>query len=176
MKKTDNIYLVGFMGVGKSTISKQLQPLLGWKEVDTDKYIVGKKRMSISDIFEAYGEAYFRTLETNILKYLAKEEGQIISCGGGMALKEENRKIMKASGTVFLLSASPQTIYEHVKNGKERPLLNGHMDVKYIAELMEKRRPCYEKAGDIEIVTDSLTPEEVAEKIAEHMKEQRGEL
>lgn len=167
MKEERNIYLIGFMGVGKSTISRQLQKLLGWKEIDTDQYIVGKKKMAITDIFSAYGEAYFRTLETNILKDISKEQKQIVSCGGGMALKQENRKIMKQSGNVILLTASPQTIYEHVKGKKERPLLNGHMDVGYIAQLMKERESYYKEAADYEIAVDGLTPEKAAAQIIE---------
>lgn len=170
MRRTGNIYLIGFMGVGKTTISKQLEQLLEWDEIDTDKYIVKKKKMPVTDIFEQYGEAYFRKLETNILKDIAKTEKQIVSCGGGMPLKEENRKLMKKSGTVILLSASPKTIYEHVKKGKERPLLNSHMDLEYIENLMEKRAKDYQAAKDIEIWTDALSPEQVARKIVEEMK------
>jgi len=169
MKKSQNIYLIGFMGVGKTTISKQIQQLLEWDEIDTDKFIVKKKKMPITEIFEQYGEAYFRKLETNILKDIAKMRELIVSCGGGMPLKEENRKIMKKSGTVILLSASPETIYEHVKKGKERPLLNGTMDLEYIESLMKKREKDYQAAKDIEIWTDYLSPEQVAQKIIENI-------
>lgn len=165
MREDKNIYLIGFMGVGKSTVSRQLQKMLEWDEIDTDQYIVGRKKMAITDIFSAYGEAYFRTLETNILKDIAKEQKQIVSCGGGMALKQENQKIMKQSGTVILLTASPQTIYEHVKGKKERPLLNGHMDVDYIENLMKERETYYKEAADYELAVDGLTPEEAASQI-----------
>lgn len=157
--------MIGFMGVGKTTVSKQLREEIGWEEVDTDKVIVSKKKMGIPEIFEKYGERYFRDLETNILKDLAREEGKIISCGGGVILKEENRRIMKSSGKVVLLSASAQTIYEHVKKGKNRPLLNGNMNPAYIEKLMGERSPYYELAKDVEIVTDGLNPQEVAEEI-----------
>lgn len=165
MKEKGNIYLIGFMGVGKTTVSKHLRDQIHWEEVDTDKVIVSKKKMTIPEIFEKYGERYFRNLETNILRDLAKEGGKIISCGGGVILKEKNRKIMKESGNVVLLSASAEVIYEHVKKGKDRPLLNGNMNPAYIKKMMEERQPYYEAAMDVEIFTDALTPEEVAAEI-----------
>lgn len=165
MREEKNIYLIGFMGVGKTTVSKQLKEMTGWEEADTDKVIVSKKKMSIPEIFEKYGERYFRDLETNILRDFSKEKKKIISCGGGVILKEENRKIMKGSGTVVLLSAKPETIYEHVKKGKDRPLLNGNMNLEYIGKLMSEREPFYEAAKDVEIITDGKTPEEVAREM-----------
>lgn len=165
MKDKGNIYLIGFMGVGKTTVSKQLKDQIHWEEVDTDKVIVLKKKMTIPEIFEKYGERYFRNLESNILRDLAKEGGKIVSCGGGVILREENRKIMKESGTVVLLSASAATIYEHVKKGKERPLLNGNMNPAYIEKMMGERQPYYEAAMDVEIITDEKKPEEVASEI-----------
>ena len=116
MKKKRNIYLIGFMGVGKTTVSKYLRELTGWEEVDTDKVIVRKKNMGIPEIFEKYGENYFRNLESHILEDYAKKGQRIVSCGGGIILRENNRKLMKKSGTVILLSATPQTIYENVKD------------------------------------------------------------
>lgn len=170
MKKEGNIYLIGFMGVGKSTVSKQLKEMTGWEEIDTDKLITAKKKMGIPEIFEKFGERYFRDLETNLLKDLSRESKKIISCGGGMILREENQKTMKTGGTVVLLSATPQTIFEHVKNGKERPILNGNMNIPYIEKLVQERQPFYEKAKDIEVVTDDKTPQEVAEEIIKLLK------
>lgn len=165
MKEKGNLYLIGFMGVGKTTVSRQLKDQIQWEEVDTDKVIVSKKKMTIPEIFEKYGERYFRDLETNILKDLSREERKIISCGGGVILKEENRKIMKSSGTVVFLSASPEVIYEHVKKGKDRPLLNDNMNPAYIEKMMGERQPFYEAAKDVEIFTDGMMPEEVAARI-----------
>ncbi|MCI8326932.1 MAG: shikimate kinase [Lachnospiraceae bacterium] len=167
MRETGNIYLIGFMGVGKTTVSKKMREQIKWEEVDTDRFIVSEKGMEISEIFEKFGERYFRDLETNILKKLAKEGGKIISCGGGVILKEENRKIMKESGTVVLLTACADTIYEHVKDGTDRPLLNGNMNPAYIEKLMEERKPYYDLAKDVEITTDGKTPLEIAQEMIE---------
>lgn len=170
MKKQGNIYLIGFMGVGKTTVSKYLRELTGWEEVDTDKVIVRKKNMGIPEIFEKYGENYFRNLESHILEDYAKKGQRIVSCGGGIILRENNRRLMKKSGTVILLSATSQTIYENVKDGKDRPLLNGNMNPDYIGQMMQERQPYYEKAKDIEIVTDEKAPKDVAFEIIERLQ------
>ena len=142
MQLTKNLYLIGFMGAGKSSVSRAMAELSGLCEIDTDEEIVRREDRSIPEIFEQEGEIYFRETETALLRELAKKQGLIVSCGGGTILKEENRRLMKESGEVIFLSAKPETIYERVKNGKNRPLLNGHMNVEYIAELLAKRMPC----------------------------------
>lgn len=165
MQLEKNIYLIGFMGAGKSSVSQAMAEYSGLREIDTDEEIVRREKRSIPEIFEQDGEDYFRKLETDLLRELSDRQGLIVSCGGGTILKEENRRLMKESGEVVLLSARPETIYERVKGGKNRPLLNGHMNVDYIAELLAKRMPCYEQAKTVEIVTEDKTPEQIAEEI-----------
>lgn len=165
MQLDKNIYLIGFMGAGKSSVSRAMTEISGLDEVDMDAAIVSREGMTIPEIFEKKGEEYFRKAETEVLKELAGRQGVIVSCGGGTILKEENRKLMKKSGEVVFLSASPETIYERVKNGKNRPLLNGHMNVEYIRGLMEKRMPSYQQAKTMEIITDGKPPQKIAEEI-----------
>lgn len=165
MQLDKNIYLIGFMGAGKSSVSRAMTEISGLDEVDMDAAIVSREGMTIPEIFEKKGEEYFRKAETEVLKELAGRQGVIVSCGGGTILKEENRKLMKKSGEVVFLSASPETIYERVKNGKNRPLLNGHMNVEYIRGLMEKRMPSYQQAKTMEIITDGKSPQKIAEEI-----------
>lgn len=160
-----NIFLIGFMGSGKSTIAKALQKELGFPLVEMDERIVQEQGMSINDIFEKYGEARFRDIESQLIVKLGKQEASIVSCGGGVVVRSENTQNMKQSGKIVFLKAKPQTIYERVKNSTERPILNGHMNVEYIAELMEKRRPLYEAAADITIQTDGKSKEEVCAEI-----------
>lgn len=165
MQLDKNIYLIGFMGAGKSSVSRAMAEISGLEEIDMDAAIVSREGMTIPEIFEKKGEEYFRRAETEVLKELAGKQGVIVSCGGGTILKEENRNIMKESGEVLFLSASPETIYERVKNGRNRPLLNGHMNVEYIRGLMEERMPCYQQAKTKEIVTDGKLPQKIAEEI-----------
>lgn len=160
-----NIFLIGFMGAGKSTIARTLQRELGFPLVEMDERIVQEQGMSINDIFAQYGEAHFREIESQLVVDLGKQEPSIVSCGGGVVVRPENMQNMKKSGRIVLLKASPETIFERVKNSTDRPILNGHMNVEYIAELMEKRRVLYEEAADITIQTDGKTREQICEEI-----------
>ena len=160
-----NIFLIVFMGAGKSTIARTLQRELGFPLVEMDDRIVQEQGMSINDIFAQYGEAHFREIESQLVVDLGKQEPSIVSCGGGVVVRPENTQNMKKSGRIVLLKASPETIFERVKNSTDRPILNGHMNVEYIAELMEKRRALYEEAADITIQTDGKTREQICEEI-----------
>lgn len=160
-----NIFLIGFMGAGKSTIARTLQRELGFPLVEMDERIVQEQGMSINDIFAQYGEAHFREIESQLVVDIGKQEPSIVSCGGGVVVRPENTQNMKKSGRIVLLKASPETIFERVKNSTDRPILNGHMNVEYIAELMEKRRALYEEAADITIQTDGKTREQICEEI-----------
>lgn len=160
-----NIFLIGFMGAGKSTIARTLQRELGFPLVEMDERIVQEQGMSINDIFAQYGEAHFRDIESQLVVDLGKQEPSIVSCGGGVVVRPENTQNMKKSGRIVLLKASPETIFERVRNSTDRPILNGHMNVEYIAELMEKRRALYEEAADITIQTDGKTREQICEEI-----------
>lgn len=162
---THNIFLIGFMGVGKSTVSDYLSKILASPQVEMDQVIVNKEQMSINKIFEEYGEEYFRNCETNLLIELQKKNNQIVSCGGGVAMREINVKEMKKNGRVVLLTASPETILERVKDSDERPLLRGRKNTEYISELMEIRRPKYRAAADVIVDTDHKSVEEIAEEI-----------
>lgn len=170
MSKLDfNVFLIGFMGAGKSTIAKKLTEELDMELVEMDQRIVEEQGMSINEIFEQKGEAGFRDIESQLVVDLGKQEASIISCGGGVVVREQNVENMKKSGKIVFLTARPETILERVKDGTDRPLLNGHMNVEYIEQLMEKRRALYEGAADIKISTDNKTVEEICKEIIEKM-------
>ena len=168
-----NIVLIGFMGTGKSTIARELAKTHQMNIVEMDEEIVRRRGKSIADIFEEEGEEYFRDLETALLKELQTKENQVISCGGGAVLREENVRVMKKNGCVVLLTALPQTIYERVKNNTDRPILQGNMNVEYIASLMEKRREKYEKTADIVIATDGKNVSQICEEMLQKLAESR---
>lgn len=165
-----NIILIGFMGTGKSTISDTLSKHLNLSQIDTDNLIEIKEELNITQIFEKKGEQYFRNCETELLKELNQSENFILSCGGGMVLKEENRRLMKQLGVVIWLSAKPQTILSRVENSTERPILNGNMNLAYINELIKKREQYYEKASDMMITTDGKTVDEICNEIIDRLK------
>ncbi|MBQ3773976.1 MAG: shikimate kinase [Pseudobutyrivibrio sp.] len=165
MKLNYNIVLIGFMGTGKSTISAHLSRCFDMEIVDMDQVIAEKEGMSISKIFETYGEEYFRNAETNLLKELQSRKNVVISCGGGTPLREENVKEMKKNGKVVLLTAKPETIFERVKDNHDRPLLENNKSVEFIEELMLKRMDKYMAAADIIIETDNKNRQEICDEL-----------
>jgi len=160
-----NIMLIGFMGTGKSTVSDYLGEMLAMEQIEMDALIVEKEGMSIAKIFEEYGEEYFRNCESNTLIELQKKNHAVVSCGGGVVLRDENIKYMKKKGRIVLLTANPETIYGRVKDSIERPILNNNMNIGFISELMEKRRERYEMAADIIINTDSKSIRIICEEL-----------
>ncbi len=160
-----HIFLIGFMGCGKSTVSKELSRLTGRSAYEMDQVIEEEEGMAIRDIFAQKGEEYFRGLETGLCRRFSEMEPAVVSCGGGTVMRPENVEAMRACGRIVLLTADPQTIFERVRYDTGRPLLNGHMEPGYIAELMEKRRPAYEAAADLIVQTDQKDPEQIAEEI-----------
>lgn len=169
-----NIVLIGFMGVGKSTISDYLSTMFAMDVVEMDQIIAKREGMSISDIFEVYGEQYFRDAETNLLIEMQSQSNVVISCGGGTPMRECNVVEMKKNGRVILLDAKPETIYERVKDSHDRPLIENNKNVPFIADLMEKRREKYEAAADIIIQTDGKTELEICEELIQRLLEMDG--
>lgn len=160
-----NIVLIGFMGAGKSTVARFLGAQFGMEIVEMDEQIEKSEKKSIPQIFEQYGEEYFRNLETNLLIELQNSTKKIISCGGGAAMRERNVREMKKNGYVVLLTAEPETILERVKENDDRPLLKGKKNVEYIRKLMEKRREKYEAAADLIVHTDGKDVQEICEEM-----------
>ena len=166
-----NIFLIGFMGAGKSTISDYLKNVLAMDVVEMDQCIVERQGMSISDIFETYGEEYFRELETNLLIEMQSRSNVVVSCGGGVQMRERNVTEIKKNGRVVLLTAKPETILERVKDNHDRPLLENNKNVSFIADLLEKRRAKYEAAADIVVETDGKSELEICEELIHRLRE-----
>lgn len=166
-----NIVLIGFMGAGKTTVSDYLSTMFAMDIVEMDQVIADREEMSIPDIFATYGEEYFRNMETNLLIEMQSRKNTVISCGGGAALRERNVAEMKKNGRVVLLTASPETIYERVKDSDDRPVLNGRKNVEGISELMEQRREKYEAAADIVINTDNKNVLQICEELVQRVTE-----
>ena len=165
-----NIVLIGFMGAGKSTISEFLKTVFAMEVIEMDQIIAERQSMSISDIFETYGEEYFRDLETNLLIEMQSKKNMVISCGGGVPMRERNVVEMKKNGRVVLLTAKPETILNRVKDNHDRPLLEGNKTVPFIADLMEKRREKYQAAADIVIETDDKSELEICEELVKKLR------
>ena len=165
-----NIVLIGFMGAGKSTISDYLKTVFAMDIIEMDQIIAEREGMSISDIFETYGEEYFRNLETELLIEMQSRSNVVISCGGGVPMRERNVVEMKKNGRVVLLTAKPETILNRVKDNHDRPLLEGNKNVSFIGDLMEKRREKYQAAADIVIETDGKDKLEICEELVHRLR------
>ena len=170
----DNIILIGFMGCGKSSVGIKLSYAQKRPIIDTDKWIEKKQKMTISEIFATKGEAAFRQMETDCLKELIeKEEGKIISTGGGLPIKEENHSLLKELGRVYYLKVSPQTVFERLQGDTTRPLLQGDNPMEKIKELLDYRAPVYEKCADVIVDVSDKNFEEILTEIIEKEKEVR---
>lgn len=161
----NNLYLTGFMGSGKTTVGKELSKKLGRQLVDMDKLIEDDAEESIKSIFETKGEAYFRDLETKLLKSIQNMDGVIVSTGGGIVLREENKVSMKASGKVIFLHASEKHLVKHLKQDKTRPLLQAVDLEKQVTQLLADRESHYLKVADIIIQATDKSIKEIVDEI-----------
>ena len=183
-----NIILVGFMASGKSHVGRILAQRTGRPLADSDELIVARAGKSVERIFAEDGEAAFRTLERAVISELCAGSGRIISAGGGAFVDPDNRRTMRAGGQVFCLHARPETIYKRLaatNPGSDipepdnpesaddnpgaapvRPLLAGDNPLERIRELLAQRAPAYNQAHH-RIDTDTLAPEQVAERVLE---------
>ena len=169
----ENIYFIGYMGTGKSTIGRALTRFLMEKAAgcddlvycDTDYIIEIEQRKKVSEIFKEDGEEYFRDLETTLLRKISKRNNLVVSCGGGMPLRDENAKLLRSSGKVVWLDATPETIYNRLAGDDTRPLLKNNLTPDYIRDMMTKRRPFYERAAEHHIMVDGLSVEELVLQI-----------
>ncbi len=159
--KRNSIILIGLMGGGKTTIGKALADRLQRPFLDTDACIVEREGRSINDIFVEEGEPYFRDLETDLLKeLLAGEQDYVLAVGGGLPVREENRKLLRQLGTVIYLRAETFTLEGRLKGSTDRPLLKGNNLHDRIIELMGRRDDLYLDAADICLHTDGQSKEE----------------
>ncbi len=150
------------MGCGKTTVGELLAKKTGRKFIDTDEYIEKKEQMSIPEIFEKKGEAYFRACETQALKELG-EAGAVVATGGGALLSEENGSIAKASGTVVFIDTPFEVCYDRIKDDENRPIAISSTK-EQLRERYEYRLPLYKKNSTY-AVDGSGTPMSIAEAI-----------
>ena len=159
----NSIFLIGFMGAGKSTIGLELSKKLSFNLVDTDKSIERSQGMKITEIFSRKGEDFFRELETNELKLLSNEHNLIVSTGGGIILKDSNREILNNVFSIYL-KADFDIIFERIKEDKTRPLLLTDNPYKTAKEIFESRYELYESFQN-KINTDNKHPKDISDEI-----------
>ena len=164
----NQIYLVGSMGSGKSTVGRLLAKKMGLPYFDLDKLIENQEKMSITDIFQKYNEKYFRDLESVTLKQYSEESNFVISTGGGCVLRDQNLCILR-EGLVIYLKISIETQFERVKNRTHRPLLN-NLTKDTLVQLDEERGPLYTDISNIEVDVSNLNKEDVSSIIIKELE------
>lgn len=164
-----NIYLVGFMGTGKTSVGKALAARTGMRFVDLDELIEFKEKRSIPQIFAEKGEPYFRRVEKQTLREVAREDGFVVACGGGVVMDQDNVDIMQRTGKAVCLSASPDVILQRTQGQSHRPLLNVGNPRERIEFLLKMRAPYYARIGEA-IDTSCLSVAEVVSVVIRRLQ------
>ena len=170
MSKANNIFLIGPMGAGKTTIGRHLATLLHKRFVDVDHEIERRTGVTIPVIFEIEGEAGFRRRESTLLTELSQDDDIVMATGGGAVLMEENRRALKERGTVVYLHADIETLVERTRRDRNRPLLQTEDPRGKIEELLRQREPIYRELADVVVDTGQRAPSSVARDIATRIK------
>jgi shikimate kinase len=171
MSRVDNVFLVGPMGSGKSTIGRHLAELLHKRFQDSDHEIEARTGAAIPLIFEIEGEAGFRRRESSMLDELTVQNDIVLATGGGAVLSEQNRELLRARGVVVYLHAPIDTLLHRTQRDRNRPLLqNTDRRVKF-EEIMSVREPLYRATADVVINTSDRSPTAVAREIVARLQE-----
>ncbi len=157
------------MGTGKTAVGRELSRLLDMKLIDVDTEIEKSEKITINEIFKHFGEPRFREIETDMIRKLSESKNTIISTGGGAVLKQENMDILRKNGVIVCLTASPETIFKRTSTNNDRPLLQVENPLERIKELLNFRKPFYQKA-DVMIDTEGKNPLQIADEIIEKIK------
>jgi len=170
MSRADNIFLIGAMGAGKSTIGRHLAELLGKEFQDSDQEIEKRTGASIPLIFEIEGEAGFRIRESSILDDLTRKSNMVLATGGGVILSADNRRILHARGVVVYLHAPLDTILQRTRRDRHRPLLQTADRRRTLEAILKAREPIYQQTADIVVETAHRSPMSVAREIARKLE------
>lgn len=162
-----NIWLIGMMGSGKSTVGRALGEHLGRDFVDVDDTVTSRMGCSIADFWGAQGEQAFRDMEAAALQELATRPDRVISTGGGAILRTDNVAAMRASGLVIWLQAAPDTLEQRIGASSRRPLLAEGDRLETLGALLDERAPAYEQAAHASVATDDLNLDVVVTRIEE---------
>ena len=153
MSPDANIYFVGLMGAGKTTVARQLAKRAQREFLDTDHEIERRTGVRVPVIFEIEGEQGFRDRETKLLTELSQQQGKVIATGGGIVVRAENRKLLRSSGVVVYLAAEPELLYERTRRDGNRPLLKVDDPLQRLRELYAERDPLYREVASVIVVT-----------------------
>lgn len=169
MNRRQNLFLIGPMGAGKTTVGRQLAEGLGMEFVDSDQEIQRRTGVDIPTIFEFEGEAGFRNRERQVIDELTAREGIVLATGGGAILDAANRRHLGARGFVVYLHCTVQQQYERTFRDRNRPLLQTDDPMGKLRELMAQREPLYRATADLVILTERRGARVVAREIQERL-------
>ncbi|MEX2352954.1 MAG: shikimate kinase AroK [Gammaproteobacteria bacterium] len=172
MSKSDNIFLIGPMGVGKTTIGKRLAKRLDKKFIDSDREIEKRTGASINLIFDVEGEQGFRERETRLIDELTRDHDVVLATGGGAVLAEANRNVLAQRGIVIYLSASPELLMKRTAYDQTRPLLKTGDRRAKIIKLLAERGPLYSAIADISLTIDKMSIRKIIDEITAYLTEQ----
>ena len=170
MSRSENIYLVGLMGAGKTTIGRQLAKSLGLPFYDSDKAIEESTGVDIPTIFEFEGEQGFRDREQKMLQQLTELKGIVLATGGGAILRQENRDLLKENGIIIYLQCSIDRIMERTRRDTQRPLLKTADPKERIEQLYKEREPLYLNCADLVVDTGIMQSKAAVNYILEEYK------
>ena len=171
MTPQGNVFLIGPMGAGKTTIGRQLATLLQKRFLDADHEIEKRTGVTIPVIFEIEGEPGFRRRESTVIDELSQERDIVLATGGGVVLSEENRQALTQRGTVVYLQADIETLVERTRRDRNRPLLQTDDPRGKIEELLREREPIYRQMADVVVDTGQRAPSSVARDIVARLKD-----
>lgn len=174
MMRLHNIFLVGPMGAGKSTIGRQLAESLGLQFQDSDHEIQRRTGVDIPTIFEFEGEAGFRQRERQVIDELTQQDGIVLATGGGAVLRADNRQDLTARGVVIYLYCSPEQQYARTARDRNRPLLDTPDPMARLRELMEERDPLYRQVADLVVSTEKRGTASVVKEIRRRLESGEG--
>jgi shikimate kinase len=170
MIRPQNIFLVGPMGAGKSTVGRQLAESLGYEFQDSDQEIQRRTGVDIPTIFEFEGEEGFRNRERQVVEELAQQDGIVLATGGGVVLSPENRQQLAARGFVIYLHCSPEQQYARTARDRNRPLLDTDDPQQRLRELMAEREPIYRQVADMVVSTERRGTSSVVKEIRRRLE------
>ncbi len=165
MNRKQNLFIIGPMGAGKTTVGKQLSRVLGMEFIDSDQEIQRRTGVDIPTIFEFEGEEGFRVRERTVIDELTSKDGVVLATGGGAVLDADNRRVLSSRGFVIYLHCSPEQQFERTFRDRNRPLIQTNDPLAKLKGLMQEREPLYRQTADLVVISERRNAQAVVREI-----------